>query len=101
MLHSGSLNAFRMLSLFRVLELVRAFKGLNMVMTGLLNSLSSVFWLIVLLCLYLFIMGLLGMIVSRAWSYKYPRHISQYVVSDPSLLIILSTYNLAFITCCI
>ncbi|GAX83897.1 hypothetical protein CEUSTIGMA_g11321.t1, partial [Chlamydomonas eustigma] len=63
----GSLSVFRAFRLLRVLRLARSWKSLNRIIKVLIHSLASVGWLTVLLFLYLFITGLLGM---TFFSYK-------------------------------
>ena len=58
---AGPLSAFRAL---RILRLAQSWKGLDRIISVMLSSLLSVGWLIILLLLFLFIAGLLGMTVS-------------------------------------
>ena len=60
----GTLSIFRCLRLPRVFRLAHAWKSLRSTINVLISSISSVFWLTVLLFLFLFITGLFGMTVS-------------------------------------
>ncbi len=72
----ASLTVFRAFRLLRVLRLARSWKGLNRIVKVLFSSLASVGWLTVLLFLFLFITGLLGMAVGSSaacylfWEFK-------------------------------
>ncbi|GAX86028.1 hypothetical protein CEUSTIGMA_g13443.t1 [Chlamydomonas eustigma] len=57
----GALSVFRTFRLLRVMRLARSWTGLNRIIQVLLSSLVSVGWLTVLLFMYIFITGLLGM----------------------------------------
>lgn len=60
---SGSMSVFRAFRLLRIFRLARSWKSLNRIITVLLSSLLSVSWLTALMFLYLFIGGLLGLMV--------------------------------------
>ena len=60
----GMLTVFRCLRLLLVLRLARFWKSLKKTIDVLINSLMSVVWLTVLLFLFLFVTGLVGMTVS-------------------------------------
>ena len=60
----GVLSVFRCFRLLRIFRLARSWKSLGRIIDVLLVSTKSVGWLTVLLALYVFIMGLLGMAVS-------------------------------------
>ena len=61
----GAMSVFRAFRLLRIFRLARSWKSLNRIIKVLIASLLSVSWLTVLLFLYLFIGGLLGMTVSH------------------------------------
>jgi hypothetical protein len=61
---TGAMSVFRAFRLLRIFRLARAWKSLNRIIKVLLSSLLAVSWLTVLMFLYLFIAGLLGMTVS-------------------------------------
>lgn len=64
----GTLSIFRCLRLPRVFRLAHAWKSLRTTINVLISSITSVFWLTVLLFLFLFITGLFGMTVSMLLS---------------------------------
>jgi len=57
----GAMSAFRAFRLLRIFRLARSWKSLNRVVNILASSVESMSWLTVLLFLFLFIAGLLGM----------------------------------------
>ncbi|GAX76998.1 hypothetical protein CEUSTIGMA_g4445.t1 [Chlamydomonas eustigma] len=57
----NALSVFRALRLLRVLRLATTWTSMNRIVQVFLSSLASVGWLTVLLFLYMFIMGLIGM----------------------------------------
>ena len=65
----GPMSVFRAFRLLRIFRLARSWKSLNRIIMVLINSLASVGWLTVLLFLYLFIGGLLGMMVRQLLIY--------------------------------
>lgn len=58
--NSTALMIFRMLRLLRIFRLARNWTSLQRIITVLINSLMSSFWIIVLLVFYMFSFGLLG-----------------------------------------
>jgi len=60
---SSAMSVFRAFRLLRIFRLARSWKSLNRIINVLLVSLLSVSWLTVLLFLFIFIGGLLGMTV--------------------------------------
>ena len=59
----GAMSVFRAFRLLRIFRLARSWKSLKRIIKVLIASLLSVGWLTVLLFLYLFIGGLMGMTV--------------------------------------
>ena len=61
----NGLSALRALRLLRLFRLAKSWKSLNRMIKVMLVSIKSVLWLTVLLLLFIFMAGLLGMIVSK------------------------------------
>ena len=61
----GGFVIIRALRILRVIRLARSWKSMNRIVMIMLRSLASVGWITMLLFLYLFIVSLLGMTVSR------------------------------------
>jgi hypothetical protein len=61
---TSGITVFRAFRLLRIFRLARKWKSLNRILKVMLRSLAAVGWVTVLLLLFLFIVGLLGMTVS-------------------------------------
>ena len=61
---TGMLSILRCFRLLRVFRLARSWTSLNRIIDVLISSMKSVSWLTLLLALFIFITGLLGMTVS-------------------------------------